>query len=193
MANLQEANGSTAWPPPPASNISEPHQCLLLLYEDIGSSRVRYWDLLLLIPNVLFFIFLLWKLPLARAKIRVTSSPIFITFYILVFVVALVGIARAVVSMTVSASDAATVADKILWEITRFFLLAIELSVVILGLAFGHLESKSSIKRVLAITTVLSLAYSVTQVCGGGRVKGHVSKLCVPKKSHGLGRANFSW
>lgn len=80
--------------------------------------------------------------------------------------VALVGIARAVVSMTVSASDAATVADKvglgllagllgagrgqparrltlcplcvqILWEITRFFLLAIELSVVILGLAFG--------------------------------------------------------
>lgn len=31
----------------------------------------------------------------------------------------------------------------------------------------GHLESKSSIKRVLAITTVLSLAYSVTQVCGG--------------------------
>lgn len=163
MASLQEANGSTAWPPPAASNISEPHQCLLLLYEDIGSSRVRYWDLLLLIPNVLFFIFLLWKLPLARAKIRVTSSPIFITFYILVFVVALVGIARAVVSMTVSASDAATVADKILWEITRFFLLAIELSVVILGLAFGHLESKSSIKRVLAITTVLSLAYSVTQ------------------------------
>ena len=80
--------------------------------------------------------------------------------------VALVGIARAVVSMTVSTSDAATVADKvglgllagllgtgrgqaaprltlcplcvqILWEMTRFFLLAIELSVVILGLAFG--------------------------------------------------------
>ena len=47
-------------------------------------SRVRYWDLLLLIPNVLFFVFLLWKLPFARAKIRVTSSPIFITFYILV-------------------------------------------------------------------------------------------------------------
>lgn len=50
----------------------------------VPPARVRYWDLLLLIPNVLFFIFLLWKLPLARAKIRVTSSPIFITFYILV-------------------------------------------------------------------------------------------------------------
>ncbi|XP_065409008.1 transmembrane protein adipocyte-associated 1 isoform X4 [Chrysemys picta bellii] len=94
------------------TNITVPHKCLLLLYEDIGKSRVRYWDLMLLVPNVLFFVFLLWKLPSARAKIHVTSSPIFTTFYILVFVVALVGIARAVVSMTVSASDAATVADK---------------------------------------------------------------------------------
>ncbi|KAB1264148.1 Transmembrane protein adipocyte-associated 1 [Camelus dromedarius] len=157
-------NGSTALPPPLAPNISVPHGCLLLLYEDIGTSRVRYWDLLLLIPNVLFFIFLLWKLPFARAKIRAQKPHPSLSLAHQVFVVALVGIARAVVSMTVSTSDAATVADKILWEITRFFLLAIELSVVILGLAFGHLESKSSIKRVLAITTVLSLAYSVTQV-----------------------------
>nr|XP_028699093.1 transmembrane protein adipocyte-associated 1 isoform X1 [Macaca mulatta]XP_028699094.1 transmembrane protein adipocyte-associated 1 isoform X1 [Macaca mulatta]XP_028699095.1 transmembrane protein adipocyte-associated 1 isoform X1 [Macaca mulatta]XP_028699096.1 transmembrane protein adipocyte-associated 1 isoform X1 [Macaca mulatta]XP_028699097.1 transmembrane protein adipocyte-associated 1 isoform X1 [Macaca mulatta] len=86
MDTLEEAtwaNGSTALPPPLAPNISVPHRCLLLLYEDIGTSRVRYWDLLLLIPNVLFLIFLLWKLPSARAKIRITSSPIFITFYIL--------------------------------------------------------------------------------------------------------------
>ncbi|XP_073501040.1 transmembrane protein adipocyte-associated 1 [Phyllobates terribilis] len=144
-------------------NVTVPHVCLVILYEDIGSSRVRYWDLMLLIPNVLFFVFLLWKLPSARAKIRVTSSPIFTTFYILVFVVALVGITRAIVSMTVSSSSVATVTDKVLWEITRFFLLAIELSVIILGLAFGHLESKSSVKRVLAITAVLSLGYSVTQ------------------------------
>lgn len=149
--------------PDPQSNISEPHPCLQVLYEDIGHSRVRYWDLLLLIPNVAFFIFLMWKLPSARAKTRVTSSPIFITFYLLVFVVAAVGITRAIVSMTVSASNAATIIDKVLWEITRFFLLAIELSVIILGLAFGHLESKSSIKRVLGITAVLALAYSITQ------------------------------
>uniref|UniRef100_A0A8C2Y0P3 Uncharacterized protein n=1 Tax=Capra hircus TaxID=9925 RepID=A0A8C2Y0P3_CAPHI len=36
----------------------------------------------------------------------------------------------------------------------------------------GHLESKSSIRRVLAITTVLSLAYSVTQVRGRGQAAG---------------------
>ncbi|XP_006631071.1 transmembrane protein adipocyte-associated 1 homolog [Lepisosteus oculatus] len=160
---IENSSVSPTWQPDPGANISKPHKCLQILFEDIGDSRVRFWDLLLLIPNVAFFAFLVWKLPSARAKIRITSSPIFITFYILVFVVAAVGITRAVVSMTVSASSAATIIDKVLWEITRFFLLAIELSVIILGLAFGHLESKSSIKRVLAITAVLALAYSITQ------------------------------
>ncbi|XP_073707752.1 transmembrane protein adipocyte-associated 1 homolog [Garra rufa] len=156
------ANGSE-FNPDHENNITKPHKCLQILYDDIGHSRVRYWDLMLLIPNVAFLVFLMWKLPSARAKIRLTSSPIFVAFYILVFVVAAVGITRAIVSMTVSTSIAATLIDKVLWEITRFFLLAIELSVIILGLAFGHLESKSSIKRVLAITAVLSLAYSITQ------------------------------
>ncbi|XP_075870468.1 transmembrane protein adipocyte-associated 1 homolog [Nelusetta ayraudi] len=160
---LDNTSTFPTWHPDTEANITKPHKCLQVLYEDVGNSRVRFWDLLLLIPNVAFFVFLLWKLPSARAKIRVTSSPIFITFYLLVFVVAAVGITRAVVSMTVSASSAATIIDKVLWEITRFFLLAIELSVIILGLAFGHLESKSSIKRVLAITAVLALGYSITQ------------------------------
>ncbi|XP_061912136.1 transmembrane protein adipocyte-associated 1 homolog isoform X1 [Entelurus aequoreus] len=160
---LENTSAFPTWIPESESNISKPHRCLQVLYEDVGNSRVRFWDLLLLVPNVAFLVFLMWKLPSARAKIRLTSSPIFITFYLLVFVVAAVGITRAIVSMTVSASSSATIIDKVLWEITRFFLLAIELSVVILGLAFGHLESKSSIKRVLAITAVLALAYSITQ------------------------------
>ncbi|KAM9860121.1 transmembrane protein adipocyte-associated 1 homolog [Aulostomus maculatus] len=160
---LENTSAFPTWLPDTEANISKPHKCLQVLYEDVRDSRVRFWDILLLVPNVAFFVFLMWKLPSARAKIRVTSSPIFITFYLLVFVVAAVGITRAIVSMTVSSSSAATIIDKVLWEITRFFLLAIELSVVILGLAFGHLESKSSIKRVLAITAVLALAYSITQ------------------------------
>lgn len=97
----------------------------------------------------------MWKLPSARAKIRLTSSPIFVAFYILVssrtshvtwncsvevcpqlslrkpvlccsdllwqtlslliqvFVVAAVGITRAIVSMTVSTSSSATLIDKV--------------------------------------------------------------------------------
>ena len=53
---------------------------------------------------------------------------------------------------------------QILWVITKFFLLATELSVVIFGIGFSHLDSKSSIKRILLITSAVSLAYSITQV-----------------------------
>ncbi|KAL4623637.1 hypothetical protein GN956_G18657 [Arapaima gigas] len=137
LTPVENSSAAPPWIPEPQDNITKPHRCLQILYEDIGSSRVRFWDVLLLVPNVAFFAFLVWKLPSARAKIRITSSPIFTTFYILVFVVAAVGITRAIVSMTVCASNAATIIDKVLWEITRFFLLTIELSVVILGLAFG--------------------------------------------------------
>nr|KAF6472778.1 transmembrane protein adipocyte associated 1 [Molossus molossus] len=41
MKTLQEviwANGTTVLSPPLAPNISVPHHCLLLLYEDIGTS-----------------------------------------------------------------------------------------------------------------------------------------------------------
>ena len=65
------------------------HMSYFPVYDFLGgilllNIRVRFWDLLLLVPNVAFFIFLMWKLPSARAKIRLTSSPIFITFYLLV-------------------------------------------------------------------------------------------------------------
>ncbi|XP_032827487.1 transmembrane protein adipocyte-associated 1 [Petromyzon marinus] len=149
--------------PTTPGNISEPHSCLYILYEDIGESRVRVWDVILLIPNALFFLFLTWKFRSVQLKLRASASPIFTTFYLLVLLVAVVGIVRAIVSMTVSTSTSATVADKILWEISRFFLLATELSVVIFGLAFGHLDSRASVKRVLATTTVLALVYSLTQ------------------------------
>lgn len=53
---------------------------------------------------------------------------------------------------------------QVLWLMLRFTLLATELSVVIFGLAFGHLDSKTSIRRVLVSTFSLALVYSVTQV-----------------------------
>ena len=94
--------------------------------------------------------------------------------------------------MTVNASLAAgDYADKILWIMVRFFLLSTEMSVVIFGLAFGnkhlilfyrlytfynshiyfpsllsylgHLDSKTSIRRVLLATSCLSLAFSISQ------------------------------
>uniref|UniRef100_A0A8C1WJ51 Integral membrane protein GPR175 n=1 Tax=Cyprinus carpio TaxID=7962 RepID=A0A8C1WJ51_CYPCA len=148
-------DNSSEFIPDHESNITKPHRCLQILYDDIGHSR--YERFICRTPVCV----LIEKYPKINQKIIYELKTSFTAPY--VFVVAAVGITRAIVSMTVSTSSAATLIDKVLWEITRFFLLAIELSVIILGLAFGHLESKSSVKRVLAITAVLSLAYSITQ------------------------------
>ncbi|GBP13895.1 Transmembrane protein adipocyte-associated 1 homolog [Eumeta japonica] len=66
--------------------------------------------------------------------------------------------------MTVNAAvPLGGLADKILWVMVRFFLLATEMSVVIFGLAFGHLDSRSSIRYVLLVTSLISLAYTIPQ------------------------------
>lgn len=147
----------------PAANIEE-HFCLQILYKDISGSRVGIWDLSILIPNVLFMLFLLWRFKTAIVKLRNSNSPIYLVFYALVVVVVCISILRCIVSMTVNASmEVGDDADKILWLILRFFLLTTELSLVIFGFAFGHLDSRTSIQRVLLVTSAIALIYSTTQ------------------------------
>lgn len=143
--------------------ITEP-VCQWILYSDINHSRVRFWDLIILIPNALFLMFLLWNLMVTVAKLRNTNSPIFTAFYSLVMSVSIISVLRCIVSMTVNASvEAGDIADKVLWLVLRFFLLGTELSVIVFGIAFGHLDSRKSIQRVLLVTSILALMYSGTQ------------------------------
>ncbi|XP_064604715.1 transmembrane protein adipocyte-associated 1 homolog [Liolophura sinensis] len=150
----------------PSTNFSDvvEHPCQWILYADIGDSRVRIWDVIILIPNALFLLFLVWRLRIVVAKLRNVNSPIFTAFYGLVFLVAVISVLRCIVSMTVNASIlAGDVADKMLWLILRFFLLATEMSVIIFGLAFGHLDIRTSIQRVLVVTSCIALLYSIIQ------------------------------
>jgi len=54
---------------------------------------------------------------------------------------------------------------QVFWVVVRFFLLSTETSVLVFGLAFGHLDSQTSIRRVLLVTSFISLAYSICQGC----------------------------
>lgn len=148
---------------PPAIIVPE-HFCKWILYHEIPGSRVRTWDLSILVPHVLFVLFMAVRFNRARLKLRATSSPIFYTFYVLVALNATTSVVRCVVSMTVSAAlPVGGVADKVLWVAVRFFLLSTEMSVLIFGLAFGHLDSRTSIRRVLAVTSLVAFVYSGTQ------------------------------
>ncbi|KAG7199556.1 hypothetical protein KM043_014167 [Ampulex compressa] len=155
---------STMIPNVSSAADDEEHFCKLILYKEIQDSRVRIWDIVILIPNLLFLLFIVVRFNRARLKLRATSSPIFLAFYGLVICNVVISVIRCVVSMTVNA--AASVggkADKVLWVTVRFFLLSTEMSVVIFGLAFGHLDSRSSIRRVLLATSLIALAFTITQ------------------------------
>ncbi|XP_011504848.1 PREDICTED: transmembrane protein adipocyte-associated 1 homolog [Ceratosolen solmsi marchali] len=156
---------STTTDPNISSTVhEEEHFCKLILYKDIRDSRVRIWDVIILIPNLLFLLFIAVRFNRARLKLRATSSPIYLAFYGLVICSVVISVIRCVVSMTINAATSVGgKADKVLWVTVRFFLLSTEMSVVIFGLAFGHLDSRSSIRRVLLATSFIALVFTITQ------------------------------
>ncbi|XP_024086208.1 transmembrane protein adipocyte-associated 1 homolog [Cimex lectularius] len=138
--------------------------CKLILYIEVPNSRIQVWDLVMFIPNILFLIFLAVRFNRARLKLRATSSPIFMAFYGLVVINVVISLLRCIVSMTVNATEmVGNYVDTILWVSVRFFLLSTEISVVVFGLACGHLDSRSSIRHVLLATSLISLAFSSSQ------------------------------
>ncbi|KAI1305968.1 Transmembrane protein adipocyte-associated 1 -like protein [Halotydeus destructor] len=147
----------------PYHPIDSPHFCKWILYTDVGSSNVRLWDFAIFLPNLVFFVFLLSQSKQAKEKLRLSTSPNFVAFYGLVIVNITMSIFRCIVSMSLPMSAAGATVDKIFWVFVRFFHLSTEISVLVFGLAFGHLDSRSAIRRVLLVTSLISLAYSGAQ------------------------------
>lgn len=56
----------------------------IMLFCVLFISRVRIWDVAILIPNCLFLLFLLVYIRSAIAKLKASSSPIFTAFFVLV-------------------------------------------------------------------------------------------------------------
>lgn len=137
--------------------------CRHLLYMTIPPSFVRVWDVIILCPNAIFLLYLVVKMRTAVLKLHRTSSPVLKTFFLLVLIAVFISILRCVISMVVHSTVDAHTADRVMWIILKFFLLATEISVVVFSLLFGHLDSRTSIQRVILVTFSIALAYSLTQ------------------------------
>lgn len=142
-------------------------------------SSIRLWDVAILIPNLLFLGFLCILFQRARIKLYATNSPVFLCFYGLIWICAIFSVLRSVISMGLSSAhvdmSVQDVTNKILWTIVRFALLTAEISVLIFSLAFGHLESRHSIRAVLTTTGIIALVFSVVQ---GQSVVYYILLLC---------------
>lgn len=140
---------------------------------------IRLWDVLILVPNLLFLGFLCLLFQRALLKLYATNLPVFLCFYGLIWICAIFSVLRSAISMGLSSlhvnPDVQDVVNKILWTVVRFVLLTAEISVLIFSLAFGHLESRHSIRAVLTTTGIISLVFSVVQ----GQLQSQSTTHCV--------------
>lgn len=104
---------------------------------------VRYFDVIILIPNVIFLGFLLFKWYSTRNKLN-SSKPLLLTVWWLIILVSLVNIIRCLYAMIFT--DRSSVILKVLWLIVRFALLCTELSLVFFGIYFGKRTKKINIE-----------------------------------------------
>ncbi|KAK2553907.1 Transmembrane protein adipocyte-associated 1-like protein [Acropora cervicornis] len=111
----------------------------ILLGNITRHSAIKNFDVILLVPNFLFLVFLVYKIGKAQVQLHRIKCPIVKTVSFMVFLVCSVGIARCFVSMLLSSIhlDKGAKDDlptKILWLLLDCFQLAVELSVIIFGL-----------------------------------------------------------
>lgn len=131
------------------SLIQDSEPCKAILHYHVGSSNLRVWDLILLLPNLAFLLFLFYRLPSTRLKLRATSSSLQRSLYSLVLTCSLASALRCLLSMLLHLdSREHDLADKAVWVSTRFVLLAAELSVVACGGAFGVRDTKENVRRI---------------------------------------------
>lgn len=142
--------------------------CQRILYENVNGSHIRILDVILLIPNILFLMFLMYRLGVAHVQLSKIRCPIVKTVYFMVFFVCIIGTARCFVSMLLTSilklHHKDSLPTKILWIILRCFLLAVEVSVIIFAVWAGNMQDgRKGVRRVLGLSLFCAVAYSSTQ------------------------------
>jgi len=141
--------------------------CVRFRTEKILSSTIRYFDTIILIPNLLFLLFLIIKWFHTRAKLN-SSKPLLFTVCCLIFTVSFVNILRCLYAMSFAdqRSSVKTIILKILWLLVRFILLCTELSLLFFGIYFGRSNpNRQWLKttKILIISSICSLIYTIIQ------------------------------
>nr|XP_027198580.1 transmembrane protein adipocyte-associated 1 homolog [Dermatophagoides pteronyssinus] len=145
--------------------IDDLHICKVILYKEINDTSIHIWDLIIFIPNILFLLYLIWHSQSAKDRVRqLKNFPILRNFYIFIYLCVIISMIRCIISSLMKVHTfGGDLTDKIFWVIVRFFLLSTEISVLVFGLFAGHLDVRQSIRRILTITLIISLVYSICQ------------------------------
>ncbi|CAF3483260.1 unnamed protein product [Adineta steineri] len=141
--------------------------CVRFRTEKILSSKIRYFDVIILIPNLIFLFFIIIKWIRKRTKLN-TNKPLLLSITCLLLSVILTNILRCLFVMIFSNQSfhAQEIIVKIFWLLIRFALLWTELSILLFGVCFGHSSSnRQSIKiiKILITSFIFSSIYTTSQ------------------------------
>lgn len=144
--------------------------CKQILFEGITSnSTVRAWDIIILIPNICFLAFLILRLKKSREKLSSVNNPVLAALYGLVLICSFASVGRCLMSIMISLVSQAQIeekTDKLLWLVLRMILFTTEVCVMAFGILSGHLvEARASVKRIVFISFIGSLAFSIIKAC----------------------------
>jgi len=144
--------------------IKDDEPCKAILHYHVGGSYLRVWDVLILLPNLAFLLFLFYRLPTTRLRLRATSSTMFRTLYSIVFTCSLVSCLRCFIAMLIHmANPTHDMANTVIWIIGRFVFLTSELSVALLGLTSGSAERPGHTRRVVFTCSVTAFILCTIQ------------------------------
>ena len=166
------------------SVIHDGEACKAILHLTVGGGGVRVWDLLLLLPNLAFLLFLFWRLPVTRLRLRATSSTAVSVLWSGLLACSLVSTARCLLALLLHLAGGSAVTDTAVWLAARFVFLTAELALALVSLAAGP---ESLTRRLLwaslaASLTVCSLQayleyghpfYGLKVIATGQQIFGH--------------------
>ncbi|KXJ20181.1 transmembrane protein adipocyte-associated 1 isoform X1 [Exaiptasia diaphana] len=138
--------------------------CNRILYETI-SGKIRILDIILLVPNAIFLIFLFYGLSVAHTKFSRVRTPIVRTIYSLVFADSMTGVLKSFISMFLTIhfveDQKNNVAIEVLWLAWRCFVLGVELCVIIFALF--SVDNRFGVRRVILVSALVAVIFTATQ------------------------------
>ena len=146
--------------------IEDDDDCKVILHVTIGDSLLRVWDLIILIPNVVFLLFLLYQVPKTRSSLRSSGSQDLKmkTFHSFVLTLSLTSALRCFLAIILNLSNPVhDVTNTIIWEFGAFVFLSIELAVLGLLVSEDNIRNHQT-RRLIAASSLLSLVVTASQL-----------------------------
>ena len=144
--------------------IEDDDDCKIILHVTIGNSLFRVWDLIILIPNIVFLLFLFYQLPQTRSSLRSKEDIKMKTFHSFVFTLSLASALRCFLAIILNLSNPVhDVTNTIIWEFGAFVFLTIELAVLGLLLSEENIRNHQT-RRLIAASCILALTVTASQL-----------------------------